>query len=53
MELVRYDQRPLLGHCCATVALHHISATMTYMLWHEEHLWNASVLQRVQISNLI
>jgi hypothetical protein len=23
------------------------------MMWHEEHLWNVSVLQRVQLSNLV
>jgi hypothetical protein len=26
---------------------------MTYIMWHEEHLWNANVLQRVHLSNLV
>jgi hypothetical protein len=30
-----------------------ISAAMIYMLWHEEHLWNVGILQRVDISNLV
>lgn len=28
-----------------------ISETMTYMMWFEEHFWNASVVQRVYLSN--
>jgi hypothetical protein len=27
------------------MASDHISATMTYVMWHEEPLWNDSVLQ--------
>jgi hypothetical protein len=40
-------------HCCTTTGLHHISATMTYAMWREEHLWAVSVLQRVHHSNLV
>jgi hypothetical protein len=29
------------------------SATMTYVIWREEHLWNVSVLQGVHLSNLV
>jgi hypothetical protein len=29
------------------------ATTMTYMMWREEHLWNISVLQRVNISSLV
>jgi hypothetical protein len=31
----------------------HVGATVAYMLQHEEHLWNVSVLQRVHLSNLV
>jgi hypothetical protein len=27
------------------------SATITYMMWCEEHIWNVSILQRVHLSN--
>jgi hypothetical protein len=27
----------------------HISGRTTYAMWHEEHLWNVDVLQRVYI----
>jgi hypothetical protein len=30
---------------CATMALDHTTATITYVMWHEEHLRNVSVLQ--------
>jgi hypothetical protein len=30
-----------------------ISATMPCMMWHEEHRWNVSILQRVHLSNLV
>jgi hypothetical protein len=29
------------------------SATMFYLMWHEEHLWDVSVLQRVYLSSLV
>jgi hypothetical protein len=31
----------------------HTSATMTYVIWREEHLWNVGVLQRVYPSSLV
>jgi hypothetical protein len=31
----------------ATVSLDHIIATMTYVIWREEHLYNVSVLQGI------
>jgi hypothetical protein len=31
----------------------HISATMTYVMWREERLWNVSVLQRVHLPNIV
>lgn len=31
----------------------YISATMTYVLWHEERLWKAIVLQRAQLFDLV
>jgi hypothetical protein len=37
----------------ATLALDHISATMTYMVWNEEHLWNISVHQSVHLFCLV
>jgi hypothetical protein len=30
-----------------------ISATTTYVMQREEHLWNVSVLQRVHLPNLV
>jgi hypothetical protein len=36
----------------ATVISNHLSATTTYVMWREEHLWDGSVLQRVHFSNL-
>jgi hypothetical protein len=36
----------------AAMTLDH-SATMTYVMWHQEHLWNVSILQRVHLSNLV
>jgi hypothetical protein len=30
-----------------------ISATMTHVMWREEHLWNASVPQIVYLSSLV
>lgn len=54
---------PIVGtHCCATMIWDHISARMTsaatltldhinaittYVMWYEEHIWNASLLQTV------
>jgi hypothetical protein len=35
------------------MTLDHISATMTYMMWCEEHLWNVILLQRLHLSNLV
>jgi hypothetical protein len=29
------------------------SVTMTYVMWHEEHLWNVSIVQRVHLSSLV
>jgi hypothetical protein len=46
------DVRPL-KRCCVTMALDHINAAMTYVMWHEEHLWNVSVLQRADLSTLV
>jgi hypothetical protein len=55
-------------HCCATTTSDHISeritygvrltpdrisASMIYVMWREEHLWNVSVLQRVHIFILV
>jgi hypothetical protein len=37
----------------ATLTWDHISATKIYAMWHEEHQWNVSVIQRVEISNLV
>jgi hypothetical protein len=31
----------------------HISAATIYVMWREEQIWNASVLQRVHFSDLI
>jgi hypothetical protein len=31
-------------HCYATITMHHISVTITYVMWHEKHLWNAKIL---------
>jgi hypothetical protein len=41
------------GHFCATLTSDHIGATITYMMWCEEHLWNVSVLERVHLYNLV
>jgi hypothetical protein len=40
---------------CSKVNSDQISATVTYeyVMWHEEHLSNFSVLQRAQLSNLL
>jgi hypothetical protein len=35
----------------ARVTMDNISTTVTYILWHEEHLWNVSILQRVHLSS--
>jgi hypothetical protein len=57
----------LLAHTVATMASHHIIATLTFdiivalvtlltslpVTWHEEHHWNFSVLQTVHNSNLV
>jgi hypothetical protein len=40
-------------HSCATMALDRISATTTYVMWREEHLWGVSVLQTAHLSNFI
>jgi hypothetical protein len=32
---------------------HHISAKMTYVIWHEEHFWNICVFQRAHIFSLV
>jgi hypothetical protein len=37
----------------AMIDLGCISASMAYVLWHEEHLWNVGVLQRAHLSNLV
>jgi hypothetical protein len=39
--------------CYSTMPSGHISAIMTNVMWHEERLWNVSVLQRVHRSNLV
>jgi hypothetical protein len=31
----------------------HISATVTYVVRHEGHIWNVNVLERVHIFNLV
>jgi hypothetical protein len=36
-----------------TVTLDHISTTMTYVMRHEEHLLNVSVLHRIHLSHLV
>lgn len=36
----------------ATMTLHH-SASMTYMMWCQEHIWNVSVLQKVQLFKFV
>jgi hypothetical protein len=56
------------SHCCAAIACDHISARMTqdatvtldlssaavtYVMWHEDHLWHVSVLQRIQLNNFV
>jgi hypothetical protein len=46
----------MLKYCCMNnlrSLLDHISATTTYVMRREEHLWNVSVLQRVHKSNLV
>jgi hypothetical protein len=30
-----------------------LGTTVTYVMLHEEHLWEVSVLQRVHLSNLV
>jgi hypothetical protein len=30
-----------------------INSTLAYVILHEEHLWNVSVVQRVYLSNLV
>lgn len=41
-------------HCCAVMALwNHISTTMIYVMWRQEHLWKITVLQRGHIFSLI
>jgi hypothetical protein len=35
------------------MALDRLSETMTYVMWHEERLWNVSILQRVHFSGLV
>jgi hypothetical protein len=37
----------------ATTTLDHISATTIYVIWREEHLWNATVLRREHLSSLV
>jgi hypothetical protein len=34
------------------VTMGHIIAATTYVMWHEEHLFNVIVLQRVHLSNV-
>lgn len=41
------------GHCCATVALERISATVTCVMWREVHLWKFWVFRRVRPSSLV
>jgi hypothetical protein len=41
------------NHCCATLTLDHISAAKAYEMRREKHIWNVSVLQGVQLSNLL
>jgi hypothetical protein len=55
-------------HCCTTVTLDfigarmakgatmpsdHIIASVTCVMWPEEHLWNVSVLQRIHLFSLV
>jgi hypothetical protein len=47
-----WEEKTLL-ETCATMTLDRISATMMYLMWREEHLWNASALQRVHLSNVV
>lgn len=42
-----------LSHHIGTVTSNNISVTMTYIIWHEEHLWNAIVFQKVHLSSLV
>jgi hypothetical protein len=46
-------KRVAIGHCFVTVTSDHISATLTYVMWREERLWNVSVLQRVHLSSRV
>lgn len=46
--LVQELPKDIVGtHCCAKLALDHISATTSYVMWHD------SVLQRVHLSSLV
>lgn len=40
-------------YCCVTVISAHINATMTYVVLHEEHPWNVSVLHSVHVPFLL
>jgi hypothetical protein len=37
-------------NCCSTVTLDENTVTMTYVMWHEERLWNISLLQEEHLS---
>jgi hypothetical protein len=47
--LLHYCKKDLMLNC----DLSHNSATMTYVTWHEECLWNVNVLQSIRHSNLV
>jgi hypothetical protein len=38
---------------CETMTWDRISATTAYVMWREEHLWNVTVLQRVNLYKLV
>jgi hypothetical protein len=53
LELRSHCWTILFAHCCSTITSDNISATMTHVMWREEHLWNITVLQRVNISSFV
>jgi hypothetical protein len=38
---------------CSTMTSNYIITTTAYLIWREEHFWNASVLQRARLSNVL
>jgi hypothetical protein len=38
---------------CSTMTLDGINSAITYVIWHEEHLCNVSVLGRVHLSDIV